>query len=170
MQEEPPKLSLNPSLERNHIKSLKAKYMASRSLMEKTADLLTQIFGSVPFLILNVLWFTGWIAVNQGVFPSIKTFDPFPYGLLTMIVSLEAIILSTFVLISQNRSSKIDNLREELDLHVDVVTESEITKVMKLNTILLSKIGIDLTKDKELEKMLKPLDKSSIEKSLAKQV
>lgn len=170
MLEENPKLSQNPSLERNHIKSLKAKYMAGRSLMEKTADLLTQIFGSVPFLILNVLWFTGWIAVNQGLFPSIKPFDPFPYGLLTMIVSLEAIILSTFVLISQNRSSKIDNLREELDLHVDVVTESEITKVMKLNTMLLSKIGIDLTKDKELEKMLKPLDKSSIEKSLAKQV
>lgn len=81
MQEETPKLSQNPSLERNHIKSLKAKYMAGRSLMEKAADLMTQIFGSVPFLILNVMWFAGWIAVNQSLFSSIKpNFNYSPCG------------------------------------------------------------------------------------------
>lgn len=170
MQQDIPTLSQNPSIARHNIKSLKAKYMAERTFLEKAADWLTEAFGSVPFLMFNVLWFTVWIAINQGIFPLITPFDPFPYGLLTMIVSLEAIILSTFVLISQNRMSKIENLREELDLHVDVITESELTKVMKLNTILLQKIGVDLSKDKELEKMLKPLDKYSIEKSLEKQV
>lgn len=144
--------------------------MAQRTFLEKAADLMTEVFGSIPFLVLNVLWFAAWILINQGFFPFVKPFDPYPYGLLTMIVSLEAIILSTFVLISQNRMSKIENLREELDLHVDVITESELTKVMKLNTVLLQKIGIDLSKDKELEKMLKPLDEYSIQKSLEKQV
>lgn len=169
-QQDLPTLSQNPLTTRHNIKSLKAKYMAERTFLEKLADWMTDMFGSIPFLTLNVLWFAAWIIINQGSFPSVKPFDPFPYGLLTMIVSLEAIVLSTFVLISQNRMSKIESLREELDLHVDVITESELTKVMKLNTMLLQKIGIDLSKDKELEKMLKPLDKYSIEKSLEKQV
>lgn len=165
-----PILSQNPDTARHNIKSLKAKYMAKRTFLEKLADWMTEIFGSIPFLIINVTWFIAWIIINQGLFPLIQPFDPFPYGLLTMVVSLEAIILSTFVLISQNRISKIDNLREELDLHIDVITESELTKVMKLNTLILQKIGIDLSKDKELEKMLKPLDQYSIQKSLEKQV
>jgi len=89
---------------------------------------------------------------------------------LTTIVSLEAIILSIFVLISQNRGSKIDDLREEIDLQVDIITESEVTKLLLLVVRLLQKNGVDISSDKELEEMLKPINEAKIEKSLEKQV
>src|SRR5688572_23813962 len=82
----------HPALQRN-----RAQRLASRSL--RLADLITTFAGSMPFVTLHVAWFAAWIAINL-VAPA---FDPFPFGLLTMIVSLEAIFLSTFVLISQNR-------------------------------------------------------------------
>lgn len=89
---------------------------------------------------------------------------------MTTIVSLEAIILSIFVLISQNRGSKIDDLREEIDLQVDIITESEVTKLLLLVVRLLQKNGVDISSDKELEEMLKPINEAKIEKSLEKQV
>lgn len=159
-----------PQTSRHVIKSLKAKYKARRTLSEKVADWMTSAFGSMTFLFINALWFTIWVFINIGAIPSIRPFDPYPFGFLTMVVSLEAIILSTFVLVSQNRAAKIDDLREEIDLQVDMITESELTKLMKLNTLLLQKSGIDVSQDKELEEMLKPLNQHKIEKSLEKQV
>ncbi len=152
------------------IRSLKAKYKTKRSSAEKIADWMTFTFGSMGFLFLNMFLFIFWVLLNIELINFIKPFDPFPFGLLTMIVSLEAIFLSIFVLISQNRAAKIDDLREEVDLQVDIITESELTKVMKLVTLLLQKNGVDVSKDKELELMFKPLDESKIEKSLEKQV
>lgn len=165
-----PNLSPLPQTSRHVIKSLKAKYKARRSLTEKIADWMTVRFGSINFLFINTCFFAAWIIINVRVIPSIVPFDPYPFGLLTTIVSLEAIVLSIFVLVSQNRASRIDDLREEIDLQVDMITESELTKLMKLNTLLLKKSGIDISEDKELEDMLKPLNETKIEKSLEKQV
>ena len=155
---------------RHVIRSLKAKYKARRRPAEKIADWLTFHFGSTTFLFFNVVFFIFWLFINTGNFPFIQPFDPYPFGLLTTIVSLEAIVLSIFVLISQNRASKIDDLREEIDLQIDSITESEVTKLMKLVTLYLQKNGVDLSQDKELEEMLKPINESKIEKSLEKQV
>lgn len=166
-------MNISPHLHlpsRHIIKSLKAKYRVKRTLVEKITDLMTTSFGSITFLLFNLGLFVVWILINIGVIPFIKPFDLFPFGLLTMIVSLEAIILSIFVLISQNRASKIDDLREEIDLQVDLVTEAELTKLIKLNVLFLKKNGIDLSQDKELHEMLKPLDEAKIERSLVKQL
>lgn len=155
---------------RHVIRSLKAKYKARRSLPEKIADWMTSHFGTTNFLLINVLFFVFWLLINTGNFTFIQPFDPFPFILLTTIVSLEAIILSIFVLISQNRASKIDDLREEIDLQIDIITESEVTKLMRLVTLLLQKNGIDVSNDKELEEMSKPINEAKIEKSLEKQI
>lgn len=155
---------------RHALKSLKARYQAKRSAWEKIADWMTINFGNTKFLFANLLFFIFWLIINIGVIEFIEPFDLYPFGLLTTIVSLEAIILSIFVLISQNRGSKIDDLREEIDLQVDIITESEITKLMKLVVLLLQKNGIDVSNDKELEQMLKPINEEKIEKSLEKQV
>src|SRR5687768_7524516 len=90
----------NAPTSRQLIHSLKAKADAKRSQPEKVADWMTAHFGSMGFLALNVGWFLIWLVVNAGLFPGIAAFDPFPFSLLTMIVSLEAIILSVFVMIS----------------------------------------------------------------------
>jgi uncharacterized membrane protein len=152
------------------IKSLKAQQDEKRSLSEKIADVLTSTFGTMGFLILNVIWFAVWIVLNIGLIPNIEPFDPFPFGLLTMIVSLEAIALAIIVLISQNRSAKIADLREEVDLQVDIMTEREITKLLELVSALAEKQGIALSDDEDLQAMLEPAPMSKIEQALEKQV
>jgi uncharacterized membrane protein len=152
------------------IRSLKERLDEKRSTSERLADFLTASFGSMGFLIINVAWFALWIVINLGMIPAIPVFDPFPFGLLTMIVSLEAIGLAIIVLISQNRSSKIADLREEIDLQIDMLTEREITKLMHIVSAIAEKQGIDLKADKELQTMLDPTSTSKIEDTLEKQV
>src|SRR5688572_11852637 len=79
---------------RKVVQSFEAKANASRTLSEKTADIITARLGSMLFLFLNAVWFFIWIVINAGFVPLIPPFDPFPFGLLTMIVSLEAIFLA----------------------------------------------------------------------------
>src|SRR5687767_3430484 len=128
-------------------RSLKAEADAHRSWSDRIADRMTSLMGSMPFLMINVLWFAVWIIINLGLIPGIEPFDPFPFGLLTMVVSLEAIALAIIVLISQNRSVKIAELREEVDLQVDMQTEREITKLLRLLSAVAEKHGIDVTGD-----------------------
>lgn len=155
---------------RSVIKSFKAKANAKRSPSEKFADMLTTKFGSVGFLSLNALWFAIWISINTGLVPGVEPFDPFPFGLLTMVVSLEAIFLAIIVLISQNREARIAELREEIDLQINTITESEITKLIHCLTLLLKKQGISLEDDPELQKMLKPIDNEALQRQLEKEL
>jgi uncharacterized membrane protein len=152
------------------IKSIKARSDSKRTLAEKMADSLTKVFGSMFFLVLNFLAFTLWIVVNTGQIEGIEPFDPFPFGLMTTVVSLEAIALAIIVLISQNRASKISDLREETALQIDLISEEEITKLIKLHVMILKQQGIDISEDPELAKMLKPLSPEQIEKALEKEI
>jgi uncharacterized membrane protein len=102
-----------------------------RTLQEHLADAITSVSGRMLFVYLHILWFGSWIVINAG-WPRFPAFDPFPYGLLTMIVSLEAIFLSTFVLISQNRLSDEAERRADLDLHIGLLTEHEVTRVLQM--------------------------------------
>ena len=150
--------------------SIKAKADAKRTTMEKIADSMTSHFGSNTFLWLNVILFIAWILVNTNNISGVAPFDPFPFNLLTNIVSLEAIILAIFVLISQNRTSKIDDLREETHLQLNLISEREITKLMKMTALLLEKQGIDLSQDPELKKMVRPVSEEEIQKRLEKEI
>jgi len=83
---------------------------------DRLADVITDFCGSMPFVVIHVIWFSWWVWHNTT---NINSFDPFPFGLLTLVVSLEAIFLATFILISQNRQGQISELRSELDYQVD---------------------------------------------------
>jgi CRP/FNR family cyclic AMP-dependent transcriptional regulator len=96
------------------------------SLLDRIADVIAAFSGSVAFLILNGVWFVVWIAWNVVPMPWFEPFDPFPFGLLTMIVSLEAIFLSCFVLISQDRQSAKDRVRSDIEYEVNVKAELEV--------------------------------------------
>ncbi len=152
------------------IKSIKAKANLKRNWIEKIADLLTQRFGTVLFLSLNAIWFVLWLLINLGLISGAKPFDPFPFGLLTMIVSLEAIFLAIIVLISQNREEKITDLREEINLQIGIYSERELSKVLELMVLLLKKNNIDVSEDKQIQRMLKPFDMNRVEKVLEEQV
>lgn len=154
---------------RRFLRSFEAKSLANRSLSDKIADALTKKFGGMNFLIINSYWFLIWIVLNINIIPGVKSFDPFPFGLLTMIVSLEAIVLSIIVLISQNRAAHIDTLRSELQLQVNLIAEEEITKSLEMLADIREKVGIHKD-DPELKKMLERIDTSYIERSLQKQI
>lgn len=155
---------------KNAVKSFKARANRNRSLPDKIADFFTASFGTITFLVLNILLFTFWIVWNTGLIPALAPFDPFPFGFLTMIVSLEAIILAVVVLISQNREARIAELRDEVELYINTYSETEITKLIYLQTLLLKKNGIDISKDEELQEMLRNLESDKIESQLEKQL
>jgi uncharacterized membrane protein len=118
-------------------------YQKLVSFQDKVADAITSFSGSMLFVYLHALIFGLWIVLNSAVgqnwFSFLPhNFDPFPFGLLTMAVSLEAIFLATFVLISQNRQSERADLRAELDYQVNVHSEKEIEAIQtKLEEIIV---------------------------------
>jgi uncharacterized membrane protein len=95
------------------------------TLLQKIADWLAWFSGSMPFLISHTFWFIIWISLNTFIMGD-KSFDPFPFGLLTMIVSLEAIFLACFVLISQNRQAQKDKYRADIEYEVNIKAELEV--------------------------------------------
>ncbi|MGH7897177.1 MAG: DUF1003 domain-containing protein [Candidatus Binatia bacterium] len=97
-----------------------------RTVVQKAADWIAIFSGSIAFLVIHVIWFTLWITANVGLIPGIETFDEFPFGLLTMIVSLEAIMLSVFVLLSQARQVEKDRIRSDIEYDVNLKAELEI--------------------------------------------
>jgi uncharacterized membrane protein len=151
------------------VEAVKLRFDAERTPTQRLADRLMAIAGSTPFLVAHALWFIGWIGWN--VTGARDRFDPFPFGLLTLVVSLEAIFLSIFVLMSQRRESKIAELREEMTLEVDMRTEEEVTKVLQLVAGLYGRMGFALSEDDaELGRMLRPLDKERLEEQLTGQM
>lgn len=130
----------------------------SRTTQDIIADRITSYSGRMSFVVLHIIWFAAWFLFNSGWF-GLKPFDPFPYGLLTMVVSLEAIFLSTFVLISQNRMGRQDKQRAELDLQIDLLTERELTRVVVMLDEIQQHLGMSHVQDEELaefEKETKP--------------
>lgn len=134
------------------LSQLRAQSLLKRSSQDKIADGITTWSGSIAFVWLHLVWFLGWIVVNVGWTPW-HAFDPFPFGLLTMIVSLEAIFLSTFVLISQNRASKENEERANLDLQINLLTERELTKLICIVDAIAEKIGAKDAIDAEVKAM-----------------
>jgi len=154
---------------RMFFKSFEAKSLRSRSLLTQISDDLTEVCGSTPFLIFHILLFAAWIILNLEIIPGTIPFDPFPFGLLTMVVSLEAIFLAIFILVSQNRSAYVNTLREEVHLRVNLIAEEEITKTLEVLAELRRHVGIKKP-DPELEEMLQRTDTGYIERSILNQI
>lgn len=150
-------------------RAIKAQHASNRSPMEVMADRMIGFASATPFLVIHVFVFAAWIWWNLPI-SGLPQFDPYPYGMLTMCVSLEAIFLSIFVLMTQSRESKIGELREELTLQVNLRMEEEITKTLHLVAGLYSRLGLQLADDPELKAMLEPLDPRKIETDLSEQI
>lgn len=154
---------------RQFYRSFEAQALKQRSLIMRFADDLTNTFSSVSFLVANVIWFAVWIVINTGLVEGIEPFDPFPFGLLTMIVSLEAIVLAIVILVSQIRQAYVTSVREELHMQVNLIAEEEVTKALKMLAEIREKLGIK-EDDPELSEMLERINTSYIERSLVNQI
>lgn len=159
----------HPRRTRQIIQSYEAKALRKRGFGAKIVDTITSFFGSIGFLLLNLAIFLVWVMANTGRIPGVPIFDPYPYVFMITFVSLEAIVLTVIVLMSQNRQSQIGTLRDELQLQVELITEKEISKVLQLLKKVLEKNDIRLSDD-ELSEMIEVIDRSYIEKKLEEQL
>lgn len=159
-----------PTPSRRHLfRTLEAKSLRSRSWSTRIADQMTIWCSRPSFLYFNIAFFIAWIVINVGLVPFIPVFDPYPFGFLTMSVSLEAIVLSIFVLVSQNRAAQIATLREEMHLRINLIAEREITKTLELLAEMRQHMGIK-KRDPELDQMLEEINMLNIEHSIEQQL
>lgn len=125
---------------------------ATATFEERVADPITRFTGSMRFVYLHVVLFGGWILVNLGVVPGVPKFDP-SFVILAMAASVEAIFLSTFILISQNRMTATAQKRAELDLQINLLTEHEVTKLVALLSSVADRLGVKSEVDGEVEEL-----------------
>jgi uncharacterized membrane protein len=123
-----------------------------RSAEDRVADAISHFTGSMLFVYIHLLWIGAWVIVNLGWVPGIRPFDP-TFVVLAMIASVEAIFLSTFVLITQNRMAQIADRRADLDLQVSLLAEHEVTRLIALTKEMARRMGIDEAHDPELEEL-----------------
>ena len=122
-----------------------------RTPADRIAEAIANFCGSMKFVAVHVIWFSTWILVN--VIPGIPHVDPFPFTFLTLIVSLEAIFLSTFILISQNLETRVSERRSHLDLQLNLLSEQENTKMIAILLAIAEKVGADLSHDPHIESL-----------------
>jgi uncharacterized membrane protein len=122
---------------------------ANRTRANRIADAIASFCGSMTFVWVHVVWFGGWILVN--VLPGISHFDSYPFTFLTLVVSLEAIFLSTFILISQNHETRLSERRNHLDLQINLLTEQENTKMLRMLGRIAERVGAKIDDDSSVQ-------------------
>ena len=152
------------------LQSIQKRLNERRTMSDKLADFLVWSAGTITFVIIHIILFAAWIMINLDVTPAIKIFDPYPFNFLTMTVSLEAIFLAIFVLMSQNRESKTADLRQEFDVQVNIIAEREITKIIHMLAYVMNHLNISYEKDAELRQMMRPLNIDEIREQLEHQI
>jgi uncharacterized membrane protein len=150
------------------VSELEHEALARRTAAETFSDLVVSQGGRPWVIASHALWFTAWMLWNSGRLPGIRTFDPYPYMGLTTIVSLEAIFLSLFILVSQNRANRRADERAHLDLQINLMAEREATKMLRLLRGLCAYHGLAEAKDSEVDEMLRQTEPASIARELEK--
>lgn len=156
-----------------HIKAISAleqQALQRRSGAERMSDFIVSQAGRVWAIVLHLAWFTLWIVWNSGRVPRVRPFDPFPYMGLSTVVSLEAIFLSLFILVSQNRATRRADERAHLDLQVNLLAEREATKMLQLLQALCAHHGLAAAEDAEVTELLRETEPAIIARELEQQL
>jgi uncharacterized membrane protein len=141
------------------IAEMERQALHQRTKADRMGDAITHATGSMVFAVAHVAWFGAWILINVGMIPGVEPFDPFPFGLLTLVVSLEAIFLTVFVLMSQSRMTRLSEKRAHLDLQLDLLEEQELTAILRMLRALCKKHGVEVPQhDLHIEELMKHTD------------
>jgi uncharacterized membrane protein len=138
--------------------------VANRTLADRVAEFVAQFCGSITFVWIHAALFLAWISWN--VIPGLPHFDPYPFTFLTLCVSLEAIFLSAFILISQNHEMRLTERRSQLDLQINLLAEQENTKILQLLDRMARKMGLYEEDDPEVQ----VLEQATRPETLARQI
>jgi uncharacterized membrane protein len=142
--------------------------LGRRTATERVSDVITKLVGNVGFLAIQVVLIAGWTLLNLKVIPGIKPFDPFPFGVLALVVSSEGVFLTIFVLISQGRMSRQSEQRSHLDLQVGMLAEQELTTILQMLQKLCQHAGVNVESSKqEIQSFSKTTDVHKLASELA---
>jgi uncharacterized membrane protein len=137
------------------IAELEKAALHDRSAAQRISDAFTKFIGSMIFVVLHLIWFGVWVFVNLNLIPGVTPFDPFPFGILTLIVSSEGVLLAIFVLISQNRMSRMTDRRAHLDLQISLLAEQEMTKALQMLQTIGHHVGAPVeTHNTEVQQLM----------------
>lgn len=134
------------------IRELEEAARQERTRSDVVAEVIANFCGSMTFVWVHIIWFGGWIMIN--FVPGLPHIDPFPFTFLTLVVSLEAIFLSTFILISQNHDARISERRNHLDLQINLLSEQENTKMIAMLQAIAAKVGAEVAEDPHLQALI----------------
>ena len=159
---------LNEALSRNiaALEQRRAQEEAAASLQDRLAQRITRFTGSMGFVYLHLLIYGAWILINTGVVPIVRPFDP-SFVILASEASVEAIFLSTFVLISQNRMALAADKRADLDLHINLLAEHEITKLAAVIDAIAAHLGIEAEVPPEIGEVKKDVAPEAVLEEIA---
>ena len=151
----------------NAIAKLEHEALDRRSPTERVSDTIAKLVGNVGFLLAHLLLIFGWSLVNLHVIPGVKAFDPFPFGVLALVVSSESVFLTIFVLISQSRMARQSERRAHLDLQVGMLSEQELTTILQMLQKLCHHMGVNVDSSKqEVQSFSKTTDVSKLASEL----
>ena len=145
---------------------MEREFLEQRTWAERLGDTIAGFVGTMSFILVHLLALLAWIVINTGKL-GIPPFDPYPFVLLTMIVSMEGVLLATFVLMKQNRMSRRADQRDHLNLQIDLLAEKEITKILQLQRAMCQRLGI---RDAEVDLEIKELSEHTAVESLAREL
>jgi uncharacterized membrane protein len=146
----PPHAAVNPTQYNiDAIAKLELDALNRRTPTERVSDVITKVVGNVGFLLAELVLITGWCLVNLHIIPGVKAFDPFPFGVLALVVSSESVFLTIFVLISQSRMARQSQRRSHLDLQVGMLSEQELTTILQMVQKLCQHMGVNVDSSKQ---------------------
>ena len=144
------------------VSELEQHALDQRSLGERIGDGVSRHAGRVWFIVFHFTWFVTWIILNSGLLPGVPRFDPYPYPFLTFAVSLEAIFLSLFILMSQNRAARQADQRAHLDLQINLLAEMESTRILEMLKALCEHHGLDAGLSDDIEQLAQPTEPKAL--------
>jgi len=158
------------------IASLEEEFLHQRTVWDRVSDAIAAFSGSILFVLLHLGGFAAWFLMNSGAIPGVRPFDPYPFVLLAMVVSCEAVVLSTFVLMKQNRMSKRAEQRDHLHLQIALLAEKELTKVLQGQRRISEHLGVaevafdeesrELSEDTAVESLARELKRKLPEEAI----
>ncbi|MBN9562950.1 MAG: DUF1003 domain-containing protein [Alphaproteobacteria bacterium] len=153
------------------VAGLEAEALGRRTTADRASDAIAAFVGTIGFVALHLVWFALWASINTGLIPFVPAFDPYPFQLLCMIVSMEGVLLATFVLIKQNRMSYLSDRRAHLDLQVNLLAEREVTRLLQITGEIARRVGVtdpplladEMVEETKVEKLVTELDRGLAE-------
>ena len=163
-------MSENSMQSQSHIDSIvrqEEEALERRSSSERLADAVGGFAGSLFFVVLHLALVIAWLLVNSGKIPGARPFDPYPFSLLGVIVAVEAVILSSFILMRQSRMMRRGERRDHLNLQVDLLAEKEITKLLQMVHAICGQMGLqNIMADKEIGELSQTTSIESLSQTL----